>query len=128
MGGYATSKFAVYGLSESLRHELAPQGIGVSVICPGIITTGIVAATRLPGHADPEQARQTIAGLYQRRNYPPERVATAILKAVRRNRFLVPVTPEAWLLLALTRWAPAWAHPIGNRISRWALPRVFPET
>jgi NAD(P)-dependent dehydrogenase (short-subunit alcohol dehydrogenase family) len=128
MAGYATSKFAVYGLSESLRHELAPHGIGVSVICPGIISTGIVDRTRLPGHTDPDAARQTITGFYRRRNYPPERVAAAILRGIRRNRFLVPVTPEAWLLLALTRWAPAWAHPIGNRVSRWAMPLVFPET
>lgn len=128
MAGYATSKFAVYGLSESLRHELAPHGIGVSVICPGIIATGIVATTRLPGHRDPDTARRTITDAYRKRNYPPEKVAAAILRGVRQNRFLVPVTPEAWLLLALARWAPAWAHPIGNRVSRWAMPQVFPET
>ncbi|MEU3985693.1 SDR family NAD(P)-dependent oxidoreductase [Streptomyces sp. NPDC026672] len=43
-GGYLYhgSKFAVVGISESLRQELAPHGIGVSVLCPGAVATGIV--------------------------------------------------------------------------------------
>ncbi len=40
-GPYTTSKFAVLGLSEVLRLELAPHGIGVSVLCPGPFETGI---------------------------------------------------------------------------------------
>lgn len=40
-GPYTTSKFAVLGLSEVLRAELAPHAIGVSVLCPGPFDTGI---------------------------------------------------------------------------------------
>ena len=40
-GPYATSKFAVAGLTEVLRAELAPHGIGVSLLCPGPFRTGI---------------------------------------------------------------------------------------
>ncbi len=36
---YSTSKFAVVGLSEGLRKELAPQGIGVTVLCPAAVKT-----------------------------------------------------------------------------------------
>ncbi len=46
---YSTTKFAVIGLSESLREELAPHRIGVTAVCPGIINTGIVQASRLRG-------------------------------------------------------------------------------
>ncbi len=42
---YTTSKFAVVGMSEALRIELEPLGIGVSVLCPGAVDTGIVANT-----------------------------------------------------------------------------------
>jgi NAD(P)-dependent dehydrogenase (short-subunit alcohol dehydrogenase family) len=42
---YTTSKFAVVGLSESLRRELEPFGIGVSVLCPGPVATNIVHNT-----------------------------------------------------------------------------------
>lgn len=39
---YSTSKFAVVGLSESLRYDLARYGIGVSVLCPGYVATNIL--------------------------------------------------------------------------------------
>ena len=41
LSAYSTTKFAVVGLSEALRDELAPRGIGVTAICPGIINTPI---------------------------------------------------------------------------------------
>ncbi len=40
MAAYQTSKFAVAGFGETLRHELAPEGIGVSVLFPGGMVTG----------------------------------------------------------------------------------------
>lgn len=40
-GSYAAAKFGVVRLSETLRAELAPYGVGVSVLCPGVIATGI---------------------------------------------------------------------------------------
>lgn len=43
---YSTSKFAVVGLSEGLRKELAPKGIGVTVLCPAAIRTNIIHAQR----------------------------------------------------------------------------------
>jgi NAD(P)-dependent dehydrogenase (short-subunit alcohol dehydrogenase family) len=42
---YTTSKFAVVGLSESLRRDLAPHRIGVSALCPGPVATDILANT-----------------------------------------------------------------------------------
>ena len=38
---YNATKYAVVGISETIRQELAPLNIGVSVLCPGIVTTGI---------------------------------------------------------------------------------------
>lgn len=43
---YATAKFAVVGLSESLRLNVARHGIDVSVLCPGPVDTGIVRNTK----------------------------------------------------------------------------------
>lgn len=45
-GQYAASKFAVVGLSQSLRSELAPQGIGVTVLCPGFVRSRIATSAR----------------------------------------------------------------------------------
>lgn len=104
MSAYSASKHAVLGLSESLRAELADQGVGVSAICPGVINTGIVASSRMRGAAG--QAQDNIVAFYRKRNYGPELVADAILSAIRHNRAVVPVSPEAWLMYGAKRFTP----------------------
>lgn len=43
---YNTTKYAVLGLSEAMRTDLAAQGIGVSVLCPGVVNTNIFDSGR----------------------------------------------------------------------------------
>jgi NAD(P)-dependent dehydrogenase (short-subunit alcohol dehydrogenase family) len=81
---YCTTKFGVAGFSECLRAELHDQQIG----------------------DDEEEKRAQINDLFERRNYPPERVAAAVIKAVRKNRGLVPVSPEARMAWYLKRLVP----------------------
>ncbi|MFH8344957.1 SDR family oxidoreductase [Streptomyces sp. NPDC018045] len=105
---YGASKAAVLMLSECLRAELAGQGIGVTAICPGIVNTNITATARFAGvPADEEQRRRAkTSRAYGLRNYPPEKVADAILRAVVRNEAVVPVTPEARGAHLMSRFAP----------------------
>jgi NAD(P)-dependent dehydrogenase (short-subunit alcohol dehydrogenase family) len=105
---YSTSKAAVLMLSECLRAELAGQGIGVSAICPGLVNTNITATARFAGvDAEEEKRRQKKSSrLYGLRNYPPEKVADAILSAVVRNQAVVPVTPEARGAHLMSRFTP----------------------
>ena len=105
---YSTSKAAVLMLSECLRAELAGQGIGVSAICPGFVNTNITSTARFAGvDAEEEKRRQKkSARLYGMRNYPPEKVADAILRAVVRNEAVVPVTPEARGAHFMSRFSP----------------------
>ena len=105
---YSTSKAAVLMLSECLRAEFADRSIGVSAICPGIVNTNITASTRFAGADATEEARlrKRSSRLYGLRNYPPERVADAVLKAVVRNQAVVPVTPEARGARVLSRFSP----------------------
>lgn len=114
MAAYGTTKYAVIGLSEALRAELAPRGVGVSVICPGFINTPIVRSMRMRGARYPEHVRQQIQRFYEKRNYTPERVADKVLAAVHNNRALVPVTPEAWALYLLKRVLPSHSHGLVN--------------
>ncbi|WP_280876270.1 SDR family oxidoreductase [Streptomyces pseudovenezuelae] len=113
---YSTSKAAVLMLSECLRAELASQGIGVSAICPGFVNTNITSTARFAGvDADEEKRRQKrSARLYGLRNYPPEKVADAILRAVVRNEAVVPVTPEARGARLLGRFAPGALRAIAR--------------
>ncbi|WP_112466374.1 SDR family oxidoreductase [Streptomyces triticisoli] len=105
---YSASKAAVLMLSECLRAELAGQGIGVTAVCPGFVNTGIASTAHFAGVGAEEEKRlrQRTARLYGLRDYPPEKVADAILRAVVRDEAVVPVTPEARLLHAVTRFAP----------------------
>ncbi|WP_202501008.1 SDR family oxidoreductase [Streptomyces sp. SID5785] len=105
---YSTSKAAVLMLSECLRAELSGQGIGVSAICPGLVNTNITATARFAGaDAEEEKRRQKKSSrLYGIRNYPPEKVADAVLDAVVHDRAVVPVTPEARGAHLMARFAP----------------------
>jgi NAD(P)-dependent dehydrogenase (short-subunit alcohol dehydrogenase family) len=111
---YAASKYAVVGISESLRAELAPEGIGVSVVCPGGVATRIDesernrpaelrtgAASTPAGKAAP-MARERAEGT--ERFLPPEAVALRILQAVREDELYVITHPE-WLPLVRERHA-----------------------
>lgn len=46
MVAYSTTKFALVGFAEALRPELAARGVGITVICPGYVRTGLHRATR----------------------------------------------------------------------------------
>lgn len=104
MSAYSASKYAVMGLTESLRIEMAEHNVGVSAICPGVINTNIVKAMRANGTTI--KSHDKLTNIYVKRNYGPEHVADAIVKAVVNNRAVVPVSPEAWALYAGKRIVP----------------------
>lgn len=108
LSAYSATKAAVLMLSECLRAELAGQGIGVSVICPGIVDTPITRATTYVGvdAAGQEKRREQAARSYHRRNFPPSGVAKAIVAAAQHNRAVVPVTVEAKAGRFGSRFAP----------------------
>lgn len=105
---YSTTKAAVLMLSECMRAELADHGIGVTAICPGIVNTNITRTTHMVGvdAATERQMQERGAKAYARRNYPPEKVAAAIVTAIRRDAAVVPVTPEARVMLTLSQLTP----------------------
>ena len=126
---YHVSKFAVLGLSESLRHELRPQGIRVVAVCPGGIVTdflpkteaGLAAAVAaLPADAPPNYRTGlakllSLTGMASRFGSPPEAVARRIGKVLdtARPRMRYMVGMDARLLLGLRRWLPeAWFHAL----------------
>ena len=114
--GYLTAKFGVFGFSEALREDLRRHGIGVSTICPGIVNTGLLRRMRMRhAGADEAAARSMLEAVYERRDYKPERVAAAILRAIRRNRARVMVAPESWLMYRVERFWPALSRFVARR-------------
>ena len=96
---YATSKFAVVGLSEALRHELATFGIGVSVLCPGPVATNIIQNSRaFPGRpqiaakpAEIEIRERLVAQLsaYLASGVAPDEVGRMVIAGVKANRLYI---------------------------------------
>jgi NAD(P)-dependent dehydrogenase (short-subunit alcohol dehydrogenase family) len=100
MTAYCCTKYAVVGFSETLRAEAALHDIGVSAICPGIVDTNITKVARLTSatnRSSPGELQERIVRLYTKRNYTPDRVAAAVVKAVERNKGVVPVCPETYV-------------------------------
>ena len=117
---YGTTKAAVLMLAQCLAGELAGDGIGVSAICPGFVHTNITATARFAGlSADEERAQQARATeLYRRRGFGPEKVAAAVVAAVRDNRTVVPVTAEAKVGAVANRVSPAMTRAVLAAIGR----------
>lgn len=118
LAAYNATKFSVLGLSEALWEELKPHSIGVTAVCPGIIDTPITRNARLVGEMDKPEMREEMVSGYQRRGYTPERVARNILKAVEKNRLVAPISPEAWGLYYMKRFAPWLLRRLGLRLAK----------
>ncbi len=119
--GYGTAKFGVFGLTQSARQDLAAFNVGVSCICPGMIRTNIIQATRMVGEANEQALRDRVDRAYIKRNYGPEKVAAAIVRAIKTNRAIVPVSPEAWLVYYVNRLSPAAAQWMASRLGQQML-------
>jgi NAD(P)-dependent dehydrogenase (short-subunit alcohol dehydrogenase family) len=100
-GIYTASKFAVRGLTESLRFNLAPHGIGVSLMCPGLTRTNAWdSALRRPpryeasGFAPPDRAELARFGKAFDVGMDPLEVGEKTLAGIRENRALIFTHPE----------------------------------
>jgi NAD(P)-dependent dehydrogenase (short-subunit alcohol dehydrogenase family) len=92
MASYHASKAAACSMGESLSIELAPKGINVSVLCPGIIKTAIAtdSRTHFGDEATDKQATANSIERYQRDDAAePSVVAQDALKGLRRNKLII---------------------------------------
>lgn len=99
-GIYNTTKFAVRALSESLLYSLQPFGIGVSVLCPGLVNSAIHDSDSLRPESLSERGKpvdtafnEKLAEVHQFGMDPME-VAEKVLAAIRADRFYIFPHPE----------------------------------
>ena len=99
-GIYTTAKFAVHGLSDALRWSLLPHGIGVSMVCPGLVKSKIyesdkIRPTELSTDVTPadENFMRILPGLHEA-GMEPDEIGEKVLRAIRENRFYVFTHPD----------------------------------
>lgn len=116
MTAYCTSKYALTGLTESLRLELAPQGIHVGIVHPGVINSSFLERAMFRGETDQEAStRQQQMAQMLTSNWvsQPEDIAAAVWTAVQQQQNEIVVGPAAIatelnrLFPQLTQWALA---------------------
>jgi len=106
IGAYIASKYACVGYSEMLRAELEGEGIGVSVLCPGVVASNLMgtSAENRPGafgeQAAPQFAPAAVGGGASAPSPPvkamaAEEVGPIVIRAIRANRFHVLTHPRA---------------------------------
>lgn len=84
-GIYATSKFAIRGMSDALRLALAPHGIGVSVLCPGMVRTRAMTAGDLyRGAHDGDEAKGELRDAIEG-GMDPRELGNLVVAAIERN-------------------------------------------
>ena len=103
---YTTTKFGVVGLSEGLAYNLYGKGIGVTVICPGVVQTRIMDDERvIDAQSESMKIKKKVMDSFKDKDWneipglegqviKPEMVADLTIKAIKEDRFLVTTHPD----------------------------------
>jgi NAD(P)-dependent dehydrogenase (short-subunit alcohol dehydrogenase family) len=86
---YSATKFGLRGISEVLRFDLHRHGIGVSLVCPGAVDTGLVNTIEIAGVDRSSPTIQRFTARFRRSAVTPETAAARILEGIERNRYWV---------------------------------------
>ena len=111
---YGASKAAVRALSEALRVELYGTGVGVTLLVPGPLDTGIVRRGRAVSAAQREAEARFVA----RRAIALDRVVARTLRGIRRDQARVLVGSDVRLIDLAARFAPGLALALLARAAR----------
>jgi NAD(P)-dependent dehydrogenase (short-subunit alcohol dehydrogenase family) len=88
-GPYITSKFAAYGYSEVMARALRPHGVGVTVLCPGLVSTNLGETARFSGVPAERRAEWLYFPEEMRTAVEPEAVGVLVADAIEKKQFAV---------------------------------------
>jgi NAD(P)-dependent dehydrogenase (short-subunit alcohol dehydrogenase family) len=120
---YSASKFGLRGVSEVLRFDLRPHKIGVTLVCPGAVDTGLVQTLNIAGVDREHPALKKMTQRFQGHAKSPEHVARCIIAGVERNRYLVVTSPDIRLGVLAQRYFPP-GYELAMRLANRQLVRV----
>jgi NAD(P)-dependent dehydrogenase (short-subunit alcohol dehydrogenase family) len=114
---YCSSKFAVRGFTESLRHELAGTNVAVSCVHPGGIKTNIARNSRL-GESTPTEWKQQGAKFFDKvAKTSPETAAEVIVKGINERNPRILIGQDAYLISLFSRLFPRHYLGVIERIA-----------
>ncbi len=99
---YGVAKAGVVALSEALRAEMYPHGVGVTVACPAFVKTGLLDTFR----SSKPETRAKVTTWMETSGVSAEQVADEIAAAVRKNKFLLLTHSQTRTGWRLKRWLP----------------------
>jgi NAD(P)-dependent dehydrogenase (short-subunit alcohol dehydrogenase family) len=86
---YSASKFGLRGISEVLRFDLKQHNIGVSLVCPGGVDTGLVNTIQIVGIDKENPTIKKLVAHFKKRAVTPAVAAKAIISGIKANRYMV---------------------------------------
>ncbi|MCV7200402.1 short chain dehydrogenase [Mycolicibacterium peregrinum] len=111
---YSASKYGLRGLSEVLRFDLARHRIGVSVVVPGAVKTGLVQTVQIAGVDREDPNVQKWVDRFAGHAISAEKAADKILAGMTRNRFLIYTSVDIRALYTFKRIA-WWPYSVAMR-------------
>ena len=119
MASYNAAKAAVISLSESLRFEMAPHNVGVSVACPSFFKTDLLESGRgtvdESAQSSAPQMQKIVGRLMEKATVTSQDVAEDILDAVKKKRFMVITHKDARLRANIKRASPELFFRLAQR-------------
>src|SRR5438309_952497 len=79
---YSATKFGLRGLSEVLRFDLRRHDIGVSLVCPGAVDTGLIDTVEIAGVNRASPIMMRMSARFRQRAVTPDRAAARILQGI----------------------------------------------
>jgi len=124
---YSASKFGLRGVSEVLRFDLREHGIGVSLVCPGGVHTPLTETIEIAGVDKTRPAFKRMQAHFRRRAVTPEQAAAAIVRGVKKNRYLVYTSNDIRLIHFIQRVCPP-LYVLVMRAMNLVMRRTLPVT
>jgi short-subunit dehydrogenase len=113
LASYCAAKFAAMGLAESLRAELAADGVHILTAVPGLMRTGSHVHAEFRGDHELEYAWFGASATVPLLSIDADRAARRIVSGIARGRVEVAFTPEARLAPAIRSLTPGlWAEAL----------------
>lgn len=121
---YSAAKFGLRGVSEVLRFDLHAHGIGVSLVCPGGVDTGIINTVRVAGVDTKSPEFDRLRAHFRRHAVTPEQAAEAILRGIRRGQYLVFTSNDIRLGHLGQRWFPGIYAFVMRQANKFAVAQI----